>query len=66
MSPDTKNKFPAPFPIELPLNCIKACCPEGGVVLDPFAGSGTTIKACKQEEVDFIGIELNKDYCDAI
>jgi len=61
--PDTKNKFPAPFPIEIPLNCIKACCPDGGIVLDPFSGSNTTIKACKREGVDYIGIELNKEYC---
>ena len=63
LSPDTKNKFPAPFPVDLPLNCIKACCPKGGVVLDPFMGSGTTGVACGIANVDFIGIELNKDYC---
>ena len=64
LSPDTKNKFPAPFPIDLPLNCIRACCQKGGVVLDPFMGSGTTGVACKIEGVNFIGIELNKEYCE--
>ena len=64
ISPDTKNKFPAPFPIEIPLNCIKACCPKNGLVLDPFMGSGTTLLACKQLNRDFIGIELNPEYCD--
>jgi modification methylase len=64
LSPDTKNKFPAPFPVELPLNCIRACCPEGGVVLDPFMGSGTTGVACKMEGVEFIGIDINREYCE--
>lgn len=32
----------APFPVELAKRCIQAGCPEGGVVLDPFGGSGTT------------------------
>jgi len=63
LSPDIKNKFPAPFPVDLPFNCIKACCPEGGVVLDPFMGSGTTGVACEMVGVDFIGIELNGEYC---
>jgi modification methylase len=64
MSPDNKNKFPAPFPVEFPLNCIKACCPEDGIVLDPFLGSGTTGVAAKLENRKFIGIELNKEYCE--
>jgi len=62
LSPDTKNKFPAPFPIELPLNCIKACCPEGGLVLDPFAGSGTTAIACQKLGRNWIGIEKEEEY----
>lgn len=62
ISPDTKNKFPAPFPLELPLNCIKACCPKNGLVLDPFVGSGTTGVACKKLNRDFIGIDLSSDY----
>lgn len=36
ISPDKKNKFPAPFPIELPLNCILTTTDEGDKVLDPF------------------------------
>lgn len=36
MKPDKNNKFPAPFPVELPMNCILACTDEGDVVLDPF------------------------------
>jgi len=37
--------------------------PSGGVVLDPFMGSGSTGCAAVLEERDFIGIELNAEYC---
>ena len=52
----------ATFPIELPETCLKAGCPEGGVVLDPFAGAGTTGLACLKNGRQFIGIELNPAY----
>jgi DNA modification methylase len=52
----------AVFPIELPLKIISSFCPPGGVVLDPFAGSGTTGLAAKQYGVSFILMELNPDY----
>ena len=55
---------PAPFPIELPLNCIKACTDETDTVLDPFMGSGTTALACEQLKRNWIGIEISKKYCD--
>src|SRR5690606_4663624 len=38
----------AVFPPELPEICIKAGCPEGGLVLDPFAGAGTTLYVAEQ------------------
>jgi DNA modification methylase len=52
----------AVFPPELPRTCILAGCPTGGVVLDPFSGSGTTAEVAYQLERSFIGIELNPDY----
>jgi DNA modification methylase len=52
----------ATFPPELPEICIKAGCPEGGVVLDPFAGSGTTLMVALRLGRDAIGIELNPEY----
>lgn len=52
----------ATFPIELPELCLKAGCPEGGLVLDPFAGAGTTGLACLKNNRRFLGIELNADY----
>ena len=42
---------------------IKAGCPEGGVVLDPFMGSGTTGAVARKLGRDFVGIELSEDYC---
>jgi len=42
---------------------VKASCPPGGVVLDPFMGSGTTAVAAKRCGREFVGFELNPDYC---
>ena len=52
----------ATFPIELPTYCIKAGCPEGGVVLDPFMGSGTTGLAARNQQRNYVGIDLNPEY----
>lgn len=52
----------AVFPEELPRRCISAGSRPGDVVLDPFAGSGTTGAVAKQLGREFIGIELNADY----
>lgn len=59
-------KHPAVFPIEIPLRHIKTWSNEGNLVLDPFAGSGTTLIAAKQLNRNYIGIEQNPDYCDII
>lgn len=60
-SPTPEAHF-ATFPIELPELCIRAGCPDGGLVLDPFAGAGTTGLACLKNGRRFIGIELNAEY----
>jgi len=54
----------APFPTELIKPHIKSSCPENGVVLDPFIGSGTTAVVAEQLDREWIGIDLNKDYVD--
>ena len=52
----------ATFPMELITPCIKAGSPEGGLVLDPFMGSGTVAQAAKQLSRNYTGCELNPDY----
>lgn len=42
--------------------CIKAGCPTGGVVLDPFCGSGTVGVAAARLGREFVGVELNQEY----
>jgi DNA modification methylase len=54
----------ATFPVALAERCILAGCPEGGVVLDPFAGAGTTAVAALQTGRQAVLIELNPDYAD--
>jgi DNA modification methylase len=53
----------AVFPEALIEPCIKAGCPKGGVVLDPFFGAGTTGLVALKNSRKFIGIDLNKEYC---
>jgi len=53
----------AVFPEKLVEPCILAGCPKGGTVLDPFAGSGTTGVVSKRLGRNFLGIELNPEYC---
>lgn len=52
----------ATYPEKLIVDCIKAGCPEDGVVLDPFMGSGTTAVVARKLNRNFIGFELNPDY----
>jgi DNA modification methylase len=52
----------ATFPPDLIRPCVRAGCPVGGVVLDPFAGAGTTGLVALEEGRDFLGIELNPEY----
>ena len=57
------NGHPTIKPIALMEYLIKMVTPKGGTVLDPFMGSGSTGVACKQNNYDFIGIELDPEYC---
>ena len=52
----------ATYPPDLIQPCVLAGCPEGGVVLDPFNGSGTTGQVALQNGRKYIGIELNPEY----
>ena len=50
------------FPKALIERPIDACCPPGGVVLDPFCGSGTVLEYCFEHDIEAIGIEINPEY----
>ena len=58
-----KGAHCAVFPEKLVEPCILAGCPEGGMVLDPFAGSGTTGVVAKRLGCSFTGVEINPAYC---
>ena len=53
----------AAYPPKLVETCLLAGCPQDGIVLDPFLGSGTTAAVAKQMGRHYIGIELNPNYC---
>jgi len=57
-----KVGHPAPFPVELPLRCIKLYTFENDVVLDPFMGSGTTAVAAILSNRKFVGYEIEEEY----
>lgn len=57
-----KDSHFATMPPELPELCIKAGCPVGGTVLDPFSGAGTTALVADRLQRNAIGIELNPEY----
>ena len=61
---DTQNRVLhfAPYPEELCIIPIKATCPAGGVVLDPFCGTGTTLKVAQELNRKTIGIDLSPEY----
>jgi len=53
----------ASFPEELIFTPIIAGCPVGGMVLDPFVGTGTTCRVAKDNNRNYLGIDLNPEYC---
>jgi DNA modification methylase len=55
---------PCVYPLEIPRRCIAATTDAGDLVLDPYAGSGTTLRAAKDLGRRAIGIELEERYCE--
>jgi DNA modification methylase len=53
----------APFPDEVVQRCLDLGCPPEGKVLDPFAGSGTTVRVAARSHRDAVGIDLNPEFC---
>ncbi len=60
--PGPKYRHAAPFPEALVERCLAVGCPPKGVVLDPFAGSGTTLLVAGRRGSTSIGVELNASY----
>jgi len=59
---DENNNHPTVKPTELMRYLCRLVTPKGGVVLDPFMGSGSTGKAAIEEGLSFVGIEMDQDY----
>lgn len=59
-----RDVHPATFPIELANRIALLYSPNGGLVLDPFMGTGTTLDACRSLGRRAIGIEINERYCE--
>lgn len=57
-------EHPAIFPEQLAADHILSWSNPGDIVLDPFAGSGTTAKMAKLNNRNYIGFEISKEYCD--
>jgi site-specific DNA-methyltransferase (cytosine-N4-specific) len=62
VTPQRNRSHPAAWPVQLLLRCIRAGCPPGGMVLDPFSGTGTTGVAALQSGRSYTGIDLNPDF----
>ena len=63
LEPGTNRKaHPTQMPIKLPKRAILFSTNEGDTVLDPFLGSGTILRACKETNRNGIGFEINKEY----
>jgi site-specific DNA-methyltransferase (adenine-specific) len=65
IAPESAKKVghPAPFPVELAARVIRLYSYVEDVVLDPFAGSGTTCVAAKQLRRHYVGCEIAAEYC---
>jgi len=61
---EENNNHPTVKPTDLMRYLVRLVTPKNGIVLDCFMGSGSTGKACALEGFEFVGIDLDKDYCE--
>ncbi len=57
-----RENHPTQKPLTIVERMVKASCPKSGVVLEPFAGSGTTVAACLLNQRHYVAFEINPDY----
>lgn len=57
-------EHPTQKPVEVVAPLVESCCPPGGTVLDPFMGSGTTLRVAKDLGRCAIGVEVEERYCE--
>ncbi|MFY1829116.1 DNA-methyltransferase [Myxococcus fulvus] len=60
-----QRTHPTEKPVALLAHLLTKSCPAGGLVLDPFAGSGSTLVAAQQLGLRAVGVELDERYCEA-
>lgn len=63
---EQKGDHPTAKPLPMVSNWVRLFTNPGDLILDPFAGSGTTLKAAKSEGRKAIGVELDEAYCEVI
>lgn len=63
-SVEANTGHPAVFPVELPKKIIEIFTQSNKLILDPFMGSGTTLRAAKDLNRKAIGIEIEEKYCE--
>ena len=61
-----REAHPTQKPLEIIERMVKSSCPERGLVLDPFAGSGTTAAACCRNGRRCVAYEISAEYCELI
>jgi len=60
---ETRGLTKANYSLDIPMKAIKILSFKNDIILDPFLGQGTTIKACKELKRRYIGIEISERYC---
>jgi DNA modification methylase len=59
-----KRQHPATFPDKIPYDFIQVFTQEGGIILDPMVGSGSTCVAAKKLNRNYVGIDISGEYCE--